>query len=196
MNLDCWPIQPGFMLWVRLLRSFQSPTLATFIGSGKVEEIHLWIEELEVDIVIFDDELSPRHQRELEERFGDDVRVIDRTALILDIFAQHANTREGTLQVTLAQYEYRLPRLTRQWTHLVRQAGGSASARGWCWTSWPRRNPTRNRPPRNSPHYRIAEARARRCPCSSVSVIVLAADAQVCPLLRWLAIPMLVSLLC
>jgi GTP-binding protein HflX len=106
------------------------PDPATFIGSGKVEEIHLWIEELEVDIVIFDDELSPRHQRELEEIFGDDVRVIDRTALILDIFAQHANTREGTLQVTLAQYEYRLPRLTRQWTHLVRQAGGSASARG------------------------------------------------------------------
>ncbi|HEC23160.1 MAG TPA: GTPase HflX [Chloroflexi bacterium] len=105
------------------------PHPATFIGSGKVEEVRRWIEELDVDIVIFDDELSPRHQRELEEAFGEDVRIIDRTALILDIFAQHARTKEGALQVALAQYEYRLPRLTRQWTHLARQAGGG-SARG------------------------------------------------------------------
>jgi GTP-binding protein HflX len=106
------------------------PNPSTFIGKGKVEEIERWLEELDVDIVIFDDELSPRHQRELEEIFGDDVRVIDRTALILDIFAQHAQTREGATQVTLAQYEYRLPRLTRQWTHLARQAGGGAARGG------------------------------------------------------------------
>jgi GTP-binding protein HflX len=81
-------------------------------------------------VVLFDDELNPRHQRELEKIFGDTVRVVDRTALILDIFAQHANTREGALQVELAQYEYRLPRLTRAWTHLARQAGGSGSAGG------------------------------------------------------------------
>src|SRR5690606_11732096 len=80
-------------------------------------------------VVIFDDELSPRHQRELEKRFGEKVKILDRSALILDIFAQHAHTREGALQVELAQYEYRLPRLTRQWTHLARQAGGG-SARG------------------------------------------------------------------
>jgi GTP-binding protein HflX len=106
------------------------PDSATFIRSGKVEEVHDWVEELEVDIVIFDDELSPRHQHQLEEIFGEDVRIIDRTALILDIFAQHARTREGALQVALAQYEYRLPRLTRQWTHLARQAGGGAARGG------------------------------------------------------------------
>jgi GTP-binding protein HflX len=106
------------------------PNPATFIGKGKVEEIQRWLEELQVDLVIFDDELSPRHQRELEEAFGEDVRVIDRTALILDIFAQHAQTREGATQVALAQYEYRLPRLTRQWTHLARQAGGGAARGG------------------------------------------------------------------
>jgi len=105
------------------------PDPATFIGSGKAEEVRQWVEELQADIVLFDDELSPRHQRELEKVFGENVRVMDRTELILDIFAQHARTREGALQVSLAQYEYRLPRLTRAWTHLARQAGG-ASARG------------------------------------------------------------------
>ncbi len=103
---------------------------ATFIGSGKVEEIRTQIIELGATVVIFDDELSPRHQRELEKRFGQDIKLLDRSALILDIFAQHARTREGALQVELAQYEYRLPRLTRQWTHLVRQAGGSATGGG------------------------------------------------------------------
>lgn len=102
------------------------PDPATFIRSGKVEEVAHWVKELGVDTMIFDDELSPRHQRELEKIFGEDVKVLDRTALILDIFAQHAHTREGALQVALAQYEYRLPRLTRQWTHLARQAGGGA----------------------------------------------------------------------
>ena len=101
----------------------------TFIGHGKVEELKTWQTELNADIVLFDDELSPRHQRNLERELGEEVRVLDRTALILDIFAQHAHTREGSLQVELAQYEYRLPRLTRQWTHLARQAGGG-SARG------------------------------------------------------------------
>lgn len=108
----------------------RNPDPATFVRKGKVDEIQRWVEELNADIVIFDDELLPRHQRELEEVFGEDVRVIDRTALILDIFAQHAHTREGALQVALAQYEYRLPRLTRQWTHLARQAGGAAARGG------------------------------------------------------------------
>ena len=70
--------------------------------------------------------LSPRQQRELEKALGENVKVLDRTALILDIFASHARTREGAVQVELAQYEYRLPRLTRAWTHLARQAGGRA----------------------------------------------------------------------
>ena len=103
---------------------------ATYIGSGKVQEVHEMVTQLGAGLVIFDDELSPRHQRELEKVFGEDVRVIDRSALILDIFAQHARTREGGLQVELAQYEYRLPRLTRQWTHLARQAGGGAGRGG------------------------------------------------------------------
>src|SRR5690606_7508620 len=102
---------------------------ATYIGPGKVEEIYQQVVALEAQAVIFDDELSPRHQRELEKRFGESIKILDRSALILDIFAQHARTREGALQVELAQYEYRLPRLTRQWTHLARQAGGG-SARG------------------------------------------------------------------
>lgn len=105
---------------------FEKPHSATYIGPGKVEEVKILIDEMEADVVIFDDELSPRHQRELETTFGEDVKVLDRTALILDIFAQHAQTREGKLQVELAQLEYRLPRLTRMWTHLARQAGGRA----------------------------------------------------------------------
>lgn len=108
------------------IQRFDKPNSATYIGPGKVEEVKLLIGELQADVVIFDDELSPRHQRELEGIFGEDVKVIDRTALILDIFAQHAQTREGKLQVELAQLEYRLPRLTRMWTHLARQAGGRA----------------------------------------------------------------------
>ena len=103
---------------------------ATFIGTGKVEEIREQVVALDAQVVIFDDELSPRHQRELEKRFGEKVKILDRSALILDIFAQHAHTREGALQVELAQYEYRLPRLTRQWTHLARQAGGGGARGG------------------------------------------------------------------
>lgn len=102
----------------------------TFIGSGKLEEMVTLLGELNASIVIFDDELSPRHQREIQKALGDKVHVLDRSALILDIFAQHAHTREGSLQVELAQYEYRLPRLTRQWTHLARQAGGGAGRGG------------------------------------------------------------------
>jgi len=106
------------------------PNPKTFIGSGKVEEIHALAGDNSADVILFDDELSPRHQRELEKAFGEGLRVLDRTALILDIFAQHAKTREGALQVELAQYEYRLPRLTRAWTHLARQAGGGGGRAG------------------------------------------------------------------
>ena len=102
------------------------PDSATYIGRGKLEEVKALASEMDADLVLFDDELLPRHQRELEKYFGDDTRILDRTALILDIFALHADTREGKLQVELAQLEYRLPRLTRMWTHLARQAGGRA----------------------------------------------------------------------
>lgn len=102
----------------------------TLIGKGKVEEIKALVDELQAQMILFDDELSPRHQRELEEEFGEKTRVIDRTALILDIFAQHTHTHEGALQVELAQYEYRMPRLTRAWTHLARQSGGGGGRAG------------------------------------------------------------------
>ncbi len=120
----------GLKVVGQMIQRLDTPNPETFIGSGKVEEVQEMVEELLADVVIFDNELSPRHQRELEDRFGDKVRVIDRTALILDIFAQHAHTADGILQVQLAQYEYRLPRLTRAWTHLARQAGGGGGRAG------------------------------------------------------------------
>lgn len=104
------------------------PVPATLIGSGKVDELKTYKDDLDIEVFIFDDELSPRQQRVLEKEL--DVKVVDRTALILDIFAQHARTKEGQLQIELAQLEYRLPRLTRMWTHLARQAGGQAGGAG------------------------------------------------------------------
>ena len=120
----------GVSIVGEITQKLESPNPRTYLGSGKVEELKILAEELNADLIIFDDELSPRHQRELEEIVGKNVKIIDRTALILDIFAQHANTREGILQVQLAQYEYRLPRLTRAWTHLARQAGGGGGRTG------------------------------------------------------------------
>ena len=120
----------GFEVVGQATQKLDHPNPKTFIGPGKVKEVKALADELLADVILFDDELSPRHQRELEELMRGDIRVIDRTALILDIFAQHAQTREGALQVELAQYEYRLPRLTRAWTHLVRQAGGGGGRTG------------------------------------------------------------------
>jgi GTPase len=108
----------------------EQPNVQTFIGPGKVDEVKILATETQAEVILFDEELSGRHLRELERIFGDELRVIDRTALILDIFAQHAHTKEGALQVELAQYEYRLPRLTRAWTHLARQAGGGGGRSG------------------------------------------------------------------
>jgi GTP-binding protein HflX len=120
----------GLQIVGETYQKIHKPDPNTFIGSGKVVELKDFVEETLADVVIFDEELSPRHQRELEKVLGENVKVLDRTALILDIFAQHARTREGALQVELAQYEYRLPRLTRQWTHLARQAGGGGGRGG------------------------------------------------------------------
>jgi GTPase len=113
-----------------LTQKVDHPNAETFIGSGKTEELKALAEETLAEVIIFDDELSPRHQRELQKILGGTVRVLDRTALILDIFAQHAHSSDGQLQVKLAQYEYYLPRLTGQWTHLARQAGGGAGRSG------------------------------------------------------------------
>ena len=95
------------------------PVPKTYIGSGKVEEIAQLVRNLDADVVIFDDELSPSQQSNLERAFKEPTKVIDRTALILDIFGVHAKTREGRLQVQLAQLQYVLPRLRGMWSHLV-----------------------------------------------------------------------------
>ena len=120
----------GLEVVAETTQKLDQPNPSTYIGPGKVEEVQALLDETLADVVLFDGELSPRHERELEKSFGEGVKVIDRTALILDIFAQHARSREGKLQVELAQYEYRLPRLTRAWTHLARQAGGAAGRSG------------------------------------------------------------------
>jgi GTP-binding protein HflX len=114
----------------QISQKLDHPNPNTYIGPGKVDEVKALADEFAAEVVLFDDELSPRHLRELERILGEEIRVLDRTALILDIFAQHASTREGALQVELAQYEYRLPRLTRAWTHLARQAGGGGGRTG------------------------------------------------------------------
>ena len=101
---------------------------ATFVGAGKVAEVRELVTTSHADVVIFDDPLTPAQQRNLERALG--CKVIDRSALILDIFAQRARSLEGKLQVELAQLQYLLPRLTRQWTHLSRQRGGGVGTRG------------------------------------------------------------------
>ena len=106
----------------RLTQKLERPSSTHYIGSGKMQELIELKQELDYDTVVINDELAPRQQRNLEEAL--EVKVIDRTALILDIFAASARTREGKLQVELAQHEYLLPRLEGQWSHLERLGGG------------------------------------------------------------------------
>ncbi len=106
-----------------VLQTLASPNPRTFIGEGKVSEVRELVRGQEATMVIFDNDLSPSQMRVLTEELG--VQVLDRSGLILDIFAQRARTREGRLQVELAQYQYLLPRLVGMWTHLERQAGTS-----------------------------------------------------------------------
>ena len=109
-----------------LLQNKTAPDPRTFLGEGKVAELKACIEANACDLAVFDNELSPSQMRVLSEELG--VRVLDRSGLILDIFAQRARTREGQLQVELAQYQYLLPRLTGMWTHLVRQTASGGSS--------------------------------------------------------------------
>jgi GTPase len=104
------------------IQRLKSPDSRTYIGSGKLQEIHQYIQEHPMDIIVFDDELSPSQIRNIEQELG--IRAIDRTNLILDIFAGRAKTAYAKTQVELAQYEYLLPRLAGMWTHLERQRGG------------------------------------------------------------------------
>lgn len=103
-------------------QNLQVPDSRTYVGTGKINEIREFLEENEIETVIFDDELSPSQQKNLEHAL--DAKVLDRTLLILDIFASRARTAHAKTQVELAQYQYLLPRLTRMWTHLDRQKGG------------------------------------------------------------------------
>jgi GTP-binding protein HflX len=105
-----------------MIQKLDAPTKALYLGKGKLDELIALKDELHYDTVVFDDELSPVQQRNLEEALT--VKVIDRVALILDIFAKRAMTREGKLQVELAQHQYLLPRLAGQWSHLERLGGG------------------------------------------------------------------------
>ena len=107
-----------------LTQKRDAPSAPTFVGKGKADEIAARCQALAANTVIFDDDLSPAQGRNLCEIFGPNVKVLDRTELILDIFAQRARTREGKIQVELAQLYYMLPRLTGMWTHLSRQRGG------------------------------------------------------------------------
>lgn len=106
----------------RFVQKLAAPNPKTFIGTGKLNEVIQYVEEQEIKLVVFDDELSPSQLRNIERMFK--ARVLDRTNLILDIFAQRARTAHAKVQVELAQYQYLLPRLTRMWTHLERQQGG------------------------------------------------------------------------
>jgi len=114
----------GGTVRARLLARRPAPDAATFVGKGKADEIKWLAEKHDADLVVFDDDLSPAQVRNLEKIIGGKTKVIDRSALILDIFAGRAKTREARTQVELAQLEYMLPRLTRAWSHLERQAGG------------------------------------------------------------------------
>ena len=123
----------GVVTLRRFTQKMSAPSLTTYVGSGKLEEIRQYIKdeeesEREVGMVIFDDELSARQIRNIEKELQ--VKILDRTSLILDIFAMRAQTANAKTQVELAQYRYMLPRLQRLWTHLERQGGGSGSGGG------------------------------------------------------------------
>ena len=112
----------------RFIQAVQTPHSQTYVGQGKLEEIKQYIDDNGIEIAIFDDELSPRQLRNIEKKLC--IQVLDRTSLILDIFAQRAQTSYAKTQVEMAQLQYMLPRLTRMWSHLDRQRGGGTTSRG------------------------------------------------------------------
>ena len=112
----------GGVVETRFIQNLDFPNPKTYVGTGKLEEIVQYVKAAEIDMVVFDDELSPSQIRNLERAI--EAKVLDRTNLILDIFAKRAQTAHAKVQVELAQYQYLLPRLTGMWTHLERQRGG------------------------------------------------------------------------
>lgn len=121
-ELDFLALTAGAVTKKRFTQKLERPNPKTFIGTGKMEDIKAYVKAEEVDIVIFDDELSPSQLRNIERIL--ECKILDRTNLILDIFAARAQTSHATTQVELAQYQYLLPRLTNMWTHLSKQKGG------------------------------------------------------------------------
>ena len=121
-ELEFLALTAGAICQKRFTQKMQKENSRTYVGEGKLEEIRLYVEENEIDLVIFDDELSPSQARNIEAELK--VKIVDRTNLILDIFASRATTASAKTQVELAQYQYLLPRLTGMWTHLERQRGG------------------------------------------------------------------------
>ena len=122
LELDFLARTAGAKTVKQFTQKLAHPDNATFLGKGKTEEVRQYVEENEIDIVIFDDELSPSQLRNVEKIYN--CKILDRNNLILDIFASRAKTAKARTQVELAQYQYLLPRLTRMWTHLERQKGG------------------------------------------------------------------------
>src|ERR1700739_2174801 len=112
----------------QFLQRLEKPDKSTFVGKGKLNELKTYIKEHDIDVVVFDDELSPSQQRNLEKEL--ERKILDRTYLILEIFAERARTAHARTQVELAQYQYLLPRLTGMWTHLERQRGGTGTRGG------------------------------------------------------------------
>lgn len=121
-ELEFLAVTAGAICQKRFTQKMQSENRRTYVGEGKLEEIRQYVEEYEIDLVIFDDELSPSQARNIEAVLK--VKIVDRTNLILDIFASRATSASAQTQVELAQYQYLLPRLTGMWTHLERQRGG------------------------------------------------------------------------
>lgn len=121
-ELDFLAHTAGAMPVKRFIQKLEYPNPRTYVGTGKLEEIRLYIEDNDIGLVIFDDDLSPKQVANIEKELK--VKILDRTSLILDIFANRAQTATARTQVELAQYQYLLPRLTRMWTHLERQRGG------------------------------------------------------------------------
>ena len=172
----------------RITQRLDRPIPKSYIGSGKVEELKGMVARLDVDVVIFDDDLSPSQQSYLEKSVGSPVKIIDRTALILDIFGLHARTREGRLQVQLAQLQYLLPRLRGMWTHLAKEQtrGGIGSRFG--------QGESQLEVDRRLIRNKIAYLRKQLI--SSVRSNLRNVPLRIRFALHWLAIRMLVNLLC
>ncbi len=127
-ELEFLSMTAGLETKKQFTQKLKKPDPRTFVGSGKVEEIDAYVKEHKIDVVVFDDDLSPSQLRNLENVFK--VKIYDRSLLILDIFQARAQTAQAKTQVELARYQYLLPRLTRMWTHLERQRGGTGTRGG------------------------------------------------------------------